>query len=234
MPLPRNAAMGRETALETPPGGIAAWRADPAGIPRGGLVVVQEIFGVNAHMRSVADRYAAEGFVALAPSYFDPLERGIELGYDEEGFARGKALANALGLETATVITASAVQLLQGEGLRVGVVGFCWGGTVALLANLRLGLPAVSYYGARNVQALQERDPADPLRAPMQFHFGEHDASISAGDIAVHRAKVPTADIHVYPAGHAFNRDVDPKAFEPASARLAQARTLAFLDAALR
>ena len=221
--------MGRDIAFETLQGSISGWRADPIGAPRGGLVVVQEIFGVNAHMRSVVDRYAAEGFVALAPAYFDPVERGVELGYDEDGFARGKALVTALGFDQALAITSAASRLLQNEGLRAGIVGFCWGGTVALLANLRLGLPAISYYGARNVAFLDE-----PLRGPMQFHFGEHDGSISADDIALHRRKLPDADIHVYPAGHAFNRDVDPKAFDAASARLAHTRTLAFLDSALR
>ncbi|MDB6164100.1 MAG: dienelactone hydrolase family protein [Xanthomonadaceae bacterium] len=221
--------MGHDIALETSLGSVSGWRADPIEAPHGGLVVVQEIFGVNGHMRSVCDRYAAAGFVALAPAYFDPVERGVDLGYDADGFAKGKALVSELGLERATAITAAACALLKGEGLRVGVVGFCWGGTVALLGNLRLGLPAVSYYGARNVPFLDE-----PLRAPMQFHFGANDSSISAGDVELHRQKMPDAEIHVYPAGHAFDRDVDPKAFDPSSARLARTRTLAFFDAALR
>jgi carboxymethylenebutenolidase len=221
--------MGRDIALESPLGSIGGWRSDPVGAPHGGLVVVQEIFGVNAHMRSVCDRYAAAGFVAIAPAYFDPVERGVELGYDTDGFTRGKALAAALGLDRATQITRAAADVLQREGLRVGVVGYCWGGTVALLGNLRLGLPAVSYYGARNLPFLDE-----PLRAPMQFHFGAEDSSISAQDVELHRQKLPAADIHVYPAGHAFDRDVDPKAFHADSARRARTRTLAFFDDALR
>jgi carboxymethylenebutenolidase len=229
VPPMQGRAMGRDIAFDTPLGSIGGWRSDPVGAPHGGLVVVQEIFGVNAHMRSVCDRYAAAGFVALAPAYFDPVERGVELGYDEDGFARGRALVTRLGLDQANAITGAAVELLGREGLKVGVVGFCWGGTVALLANLRLGCPAVSYYGARNVPFLDE-----PLRAPMQFHFGERDGSISADDIATHREKMPTAEVHVYPAGHAFDRDVDPKAFDAASARLARTRTLAFFEDALR
>ena len=221
--------MGRDLAFDSPAGSIDGWRADPVSAPRGGLVVVQEIFGVNAHMRAVADRYAAEGYVALAPSFFDPVERGVELDYDQDGFARGRALVAELGFERAVAIVDAAARLLQGEGLRVAVVGFCWGGTVALLANTRLGLPAISYYGARNVQFLDE-----PLRAPMQFHFGGRDASIPAEDIARHREAWPQAGVYVYPAaGHAFNRDVDIHAFEPESARLAHERMLAFLDTAL-
>jgi carboxymethylenebutenolidase len=221
--------MGRDIAFETPLGSVSGWRADPIGAPHGGLVVVQEIFGVNAHMRSVCETYAAAGFVALAPAYFDPVERGVELGYDPDGMARGRALVGRLTVDQATEITGAACDVLRKEGLRVGVVGFCWGGTVALLANLRLGLPAVSYYGARNVPFLDE-----PLRAPMQFHFGAQDSSISAADVALHREKMPDAEIHVYPAGHAFDRDVDPKVFEPASARLARTRSLAFFESTLR
>jgi carboxymethylenebutenolidase len=220
--------MGHDLAFESPLGSISGWRSDPVGAPHGGLVVVQEIFGVNAHMRSVCDRYAAAGYVALAPAYFDPVERGVELGYDTDGFAKGRDLIGQLGLERAIEITRAAASVLERDGLRVGVVGYCWGGTVALLGNLRLGLPAVSYYGARNVPFLDE-----PLRAPMQFHFGSEDGSISAEDVALHRTKMPSADIHVYPAGHAFDREVDPKAFDPASARLARTRTLAFFEDAL-
>jgi len=123
--------MGRDIAFETSAGNVSAWRAEPVGAPRGGIVVVQEIFGVNAHMRSVADRYAAEGFVAIAPAYFDPVERGVELGYDQDGVAKGRELVTALGLERAVSVTAAAAKLLQDEGLKVGVVGFCWGGGIA-------------------------------------------------------------------------------------------------------
>lgn len=220
--------MGRDIAFDTPLGSISGWRSEPMGAPRGGLVVVQEIFGVNAHMRGVCDRYAAAGFTALAPAYFDAVERGVELGHDAAGMARGRDLVSVLGLDKANTITAAAASLLQRDGLHVGTVGFCWGGTVALLANLRLGLPAVSYYGARNVQFLDA-----PLRAPMQFHFGERDESISAADVAAHRERLPGAEVHVYPAGHAFDREIDPKAFEPGSARLANTRTLDFFKVAL-
>jgi carboxymethylenebutenolidase len=215
--------MGRDIAFDTPLGSIAGWRADPVEAPRGALVVVQEIFGANAHMRSVADGYAAAGYVALAPAFFDPIERGVELGYDEAGVAKGRRLVDALGFDKAIAIVDAAAQLLRGEGLKVGAVGFCWGGSIALLANLRLGLPAVSYYGARNVQFLDES-----LRAPMQFHFGDRDSSIPASDIALHREKFPDAEVFVYPAGHAFNRDIDSKHYDADSARLAHRRTLEF------
>jgi carboxymethylenebutenolidase len=196
--------------------------------PRGALVVVQEIFGVNAHMRSVVDGYAAAGYVALAPAFFDPVQRGVELGYGEADVAKARSLVDALGFDKAVAIVDAAAQLLRGEGLKVGAVGFCWGGTIALLANLRLGLPAVSYYGARNVRFLDE-----PLRASMQFHFGDRDSSIPATDIALHREKLPDAGIYVYPAGHAFNRDIDPTHYDADSARLAHRRTLEFFAQSL-
>lgn len=219
--------MGHGIELDTPQGAIAAWRADPAGPARGALVVVQEIFGVNAHIRDVADRFAWAGFVAIAPALFDPVERDVQLGYDEAGVARGRALTAALGFDRAVALVDATAGLLRQEGLRTGVVGFCWGGSIAFLANTRLGLPAVSYYGGRTVPFLDE-----PLRAPMLFHFGERDPIITADAVAAHRAKQPSARIHVYPAGHGFNCDARAD-FDPDSAALAWQRTTAFLEEAL-
>ncbi len=220
--------MGRDIALDTPFGSIGAWRADPIEVPRGALVVIQEIFGVNAHIRSVVDHYGAEGYVALAPAFFDPIESGLELAYDAAGAQRGKALVMELGFERAAAIVGAGARLLQREGFKVGAVGFCWGGTIALLANQRLGLPSSSYYGARNTLFLDE-----PLRAPAQFHFGENDASIPPEAIAAHREKYPEAEVYTYHAGHAFNREVDPSAHDPASAKLAHGRTMAMFAQAL-
>src|SRR5690606_33282802 len=146
--------MGVQVEIEVPRiGPVGGWLARPGGPPRGALVVVQEIFGVNAHMRAVADGYAADGYLALAPAFFDPVERDVELGYDEDGFKHGRELVQALGTDRALAIAEAAVARLRTElgdagddHARVGAVGFCWGGTIALLANTRLGLPAVSYY----------------------------------------------------------------------------------------
>ena len=200
---------------------VGGWLAQPDGTPKGALVVVQEIFGVTDHIRSVADGYARDGYVALAPAFFDPVERDVELAYDKAGIARGSALVGALGVDRAVAIVQAAAQMLQNEDLPVGVVGFCWGGTIAYLGNVRLGLPAVSYYGGRTVQYLDE-----PLRAPMMFHFGEQDTGISAEDVAAHRARKLDAQTFTYPAGHGFNRDVDAHAYHAESAALAHGRTL--------
>lgn len=201
---------------------IGAWLARPSGTPLGGIVVAQEVFGVNAHVRSVVERFAEAGYTAIAPAFFDHVEAGVELDYDAEGLRRGRALIGEVGFELALADVASAAESIASAG-RIGCVGYCWGGTVALLAALRLGLPAVSYYGARNVAFLDETP-----RAPLMFHFGERDGSIPAEAVERHRAALPGAEVHVYPAGHAFNRDVDPQAWHEVSARLAFERTLAF------
>jgi len=219
--------MGREIALDTPAGRVCAWRADPVAQPAGGLVVVQEIFGVNAHVRSLVERYCAEGWVALAPELFDPIERGVELPYDAAGVEKGRALAAELGFDRAVGIIGAAAAKLREDGLHVAAVGFCWGGTVALLSNTRLGLPAVSYYGGRSVPFLGE-----PLRAPMLFHFGEHDPVIPPADVDRHRAAYPDAAVHAYPAGHGFNCELRAD-YHADAARLAHRRTMEFLGCVL-
>jgi carboxymethylenebutenolidase len=202
---------------------IGGYLASAQGKPKGGVVVIQEIFGVTAHIRDVADRFAAAGYTALAPAFFDHLESGLELGYDKAGMERGKALVTELGLDRAVEDVASAAEAIASAG-PIGTVGFCWGGTVALLSALRLGLPSVSYYGARNVSFLGEKP-----KAPVMFHFGENDPSIPAEAVAKHRELLPQMDVYTYPTGHAFNRDHDPH-YDEASAKLAWQRTLAFLD----
>lgn len=219
--------MGRWIPLETPGGPISAWRADPAIPPVGALVVVQEIFGVNAHIRSVVDRFAAHGYVALAPALFDHLEKHVELGYDADGVAYGRELAGRLGFDHAVEAVRAAADLLEPE-FRVGVVGFCWGGTVAYLGCARLGLPAVSYYGGRTVPFLHEQPSA-----PLLLHFGESDPIIPPADIQRHHEALPEAEIHTWPAGHGFNCDQRAD-YNATVAIQAMQRTLAFFSAHLR
>ena len=222
--------MGRDIAIETPHGLVDGWLAEPEGAPRGALVVLQEIFGVNEHIRTVAERFAAHGYRALAPALFDPVQPDVELGYTDEDMRRGVELRNAVGFDRAVAIVGAAARRLQGDGLKAGAVGYCWGGSVAYLANTRLGLPAASYYGARTVPFLGEA-----LRAPMLFHFGAGDASTPAVDIQAHRDAHPDAEVYVYEgAGHAFNRDVDESHYHAEAAALALKRTLAFFERALQ
>ncbi|GAA0696695.1 dienelactone hydrolase family protein [Dyella marensis] len=200
---------------------IGAYLAKPEGKPKGGIVVIQEIFGVNAHIRSVADRLAAAGYVAVAPHFFDYLESGVEMDYNADTMARGKALVNELGMDRAVEAVGSAAASIAYVG-NIGTVGFCWGGTVALLAAIRLGLPSVSYYGARNLPYLDQ-----PPQAPVMFHFGELDRSIPPEMVARHREKLPQMEIYTYPADHAFNRDIGAQYHEP-SATLAWDRSMGF------
>jgi carboxymethylenebutenolidase len=204
---------------------IGAYLAKPAGKPKGGIVVVQEIFGVTAHIRDVADRFAEAGYTAIAPAFFDYVENDVELAYDKTGTQRGKDLAAEVGLDRPVEAVASAAESISSSG-KIGVVGYCWGGTVALLAAQRLGLPSVSYYGARNVPFLDQR-----LRAPAMFHFGARDRSITPDAVQKHRDAYPGAPVYVYEdAGHAFNRDSDPTHYAPVGAPLALQRTMAFFD----
>ena len=208
---------------------IGAYLAKPSGTPRGGIVVVQEIFGVNAHVRDVADRFAEAGYTAIAPAFFDFVEQNLELPYDSTGMNKGRDLVGEIGLDRAVEAVASAADSIRSSG-KIGVVGYCWGGTVALLSAQRLGLPSVSYYGARNVPFLGE-----PLKAPVMFHFGADDNSIPAEAVEKHRKAWPDAPVHVYEgAGHAFNRDVDPTHYNEAAAKLALQRTLDFFGQHLR
>lgn len=201
---------------------IGAWRAMPAGPCLGGVVIVQEIFGVNAHIRAVVERFAAVGYCAIAPAFFDHVEDNVQLDYDSTGIAKGRALVAELDLEDVIADVGSAATAIASAG-KIGVVGYCWGGTVALLSAIRLGMPAVSYYGSRNVAWLDQ-----PCKAPLQFHFGANDASIPPEAIERHRNSYPHAELHVYQAGHGFNCNLRAD-FDAASATLAEQRTLDFL-----
>ena len=223
--------MGHPVSLSTPTGRISAWRADPPIPAHGALVVVQEIFGVNAHIRSVVDRFAAHGFVAIAPAFFDHLEPHVELDYDPAGVARGRDLVERLGFERVLADVEAAAREIEGstESGKVGVVGYCWGGSVAFLANCRLGTPAVSYYGGRTTPFLGHEKP----RAPLLLHFGESDPLIPPEHVARHREHLPEAHFEIWPAGHGFNCEQRADYHEP-SAQAALLRTLAFFTRALR
>ena len=214
--------------LSTPHGPVRAWQQLPLGAPRGALVIIQEIFGANAHIRAVCTRAAMAGYAVLAPAFFDLVASpGPELGYGPEDVQRGLELVNELGLERALDVVSAAAAHLRQYG-PVGTSGYCWGGTVAMLAAQRLGLPSASYYGARNVPFLDA-----PFKAPCIFHFGLLDASIPPEAVAAHRAKQPTMPVHEYPADHGFNREVGRNYHGP-SADLARERTLAFFAHHLR
>jgi len=220
--------MGHWVSLQTPTGNISAWRADPPVGSRGGLGVIQEIFGVNGNMRSVVDRFAGHGFTAIAPALFDHIEHHVELGYDEAGVAYGRKLVEQLGFDRAVADVAAAQRLLQPDG-NVGVVGYCWGGTVAFLSWARLRLPAVSYYGARTAPFLAH----ERSNAPLMLHFGEQDPMIPPEAVAAHREALPDAKIHLWPAGHGFNCE-QRQDYNATVATQALQRTLAFFETTLK
>jgi carboxymethylenebutenolidase len=203
-----------------------AYRADPAGKPRGAIVVVQEIFGVNSHIRSLADGFAADGYLAIAPALFDRVERNIELGYTPADIARGRELKAASLPEPAMLDLAAAARAALPAG-KIGVVGYCWGGYLAWMAAATLpGLAcAVPYYGGG---ILDHADLAP--RCPVMCHFGESDAMIPVEGVKKLAAKHAEQQIFIYPAGHGFNCD-QRGSYNAAAATLARERTLAFFRA---
>jgi carboxymethylenebutenolidase len=212
---------------------FTAYRADPDGTPRGGVVVIQEIFGVNVHIRSVVDRFAAEGFVAVAPALFDRIERGVELGYDEAGSKRGAELAwNQLPLDDAVNDVAATVAALSGQlggTATVAAVGFCFGGMVAAaVASRQPGdlAAAVAYYPSLASEKLVDDVPVVPLLV----HLGDHDQRVTVADGEVLQQRWPVATFHRYAgAGHGFNCDLRAS-FDPDASALAWQRTVDFLD----
>ncbi len=203
---------------------LSMYRADPAGEPRGGLVIAQEIFGVNSHIRAVCDDYAAEGYVVIAPALFDRVEPGIELGYQPDDVTAGRAIREKVSLDEALADVEAAAKLVIGVG-RIGVVGYCWGGTVAWVAatRSRTFAAAVSYYGG-GVPDLADEQP----NCPVQLHFGEQDHAIPLAGVEKLQAAHPKLPVYIYPAGHGFNCD-QRASYHAESARLARERALAFL-----
>ena len=210
--------------------GFGVYQARPEGSPRGAVVVIQEIFGVNDHIRRVADGYAADGYLALAPQIFDRVEPSVELGYGESDMGRGIELAFQKLDHAQTLLDLQAtVDLAAGAG-RVGVVGYCFGGLLAWRAACQVSgvAAAVCYYGG-GIAREAELEP----RCPVMMHFGERDAHIPISDVEKIRAAQPDASVFVYPADHGFNCD-QRGSFDADSAALARRRTLEFFQTRLR
>jgi carboxymethylenebutenolidase len=199
---------------------LSAYSAMPGSAPRGAIVVIQEIFGVTRHIRAVADQYAAAGFSAIAPALFDRVERGIDVPYTD--MAKGFGYMQALKNENVMLDVQAAIDRVAGTG-KVGVVGYCWGGSMAYLAAARLKVAAaVAYYGGGIDKYLAEKP-----RCPILFHFGEKDTHIPQSTVEKIKAAVPAGIFFLYPADHGFNC-TDRSSFEPKSAKLALDRSLEF------
>ena len=200
---------------------LAAYRADADGSPRGAVVVVQEAFGVNAHIRRMADTYAEAGYLAIAPALYDRVERGVEVGYTGADREKGIGAMQASNFDDVTK-DVDAARALAAEAGKVGIVGWCWGGSVAWLAACRIDgfACASSFYGGRVPDYFQETP-----RCPLIFNWGEADASIPMEKVRMVEAEHPDIPSYVYPAGHGFACE-DRDSYHGESAALSHKRTM--------
>ena len=207
---------------------LSAYRADPSGKPRGGIVVIQEIFGVNSHIKAVTDGFAADGYLALAPAMFDRVQKNFDVGYSPDDMTKGREtrakVTNEMALKDAEAAIKAAHSAIGPAG-KVGIVGYCWGGTIAWLAAGKLGglACAVPYYGG-GILADQDIAP----KVPLMGHFGDKDAHIPVDGVKKLAARYPQHQIFIYAADHGFNCDQRGSYNAPA-AKQARERTLAFL-----
>ena len=213
--------MGEIISLNAADGHVLdAYRARPEGKALGGLVVCQEIFGVNGHIRALCDGFAADGFDAIAPSLFDRKQKAVELGYDEDGVTAGRVIRMGVGWDEPMRDIAAAIEAVSVSG-KVAAVGYCWGGSLAWLAASRLELACASaFYGGQISQFRGERP-----NCPIELHFGEEDPIIPPEHRALIAEWNPDVPIHLYPAGHGFSCDARD-GFHPESAARARQRSL--------
>jgi carboxymethylenebutenolidase len=203
---------------------FGTYQAMPAARPRGGIVVIQEIFGVNSHIREVCDGYAAAGYAAIAPQIFDRVERNVEMGYGPADMTRGVEIARGkLKMEQTLSDLQAAVDDARRFG-KVGVVGYCFGGMLAWLSACELtGVSAVSSYYGGGVASQMDRNP----RCPVMMHFGAKDAHIPLSDVEKVKKAHPEVAVYVYDADHGFNCD-HRASYDAAAAKLALTRSLEF------
>ncbi len=202
-----------------------AYQADPDGAPKGAIVLIQEIFGINSHIQEVCDGYAADGYVTIAPALFDRVERGVELGYDEDGRDAGIGIRKQLQWDDVLKDVEASGAAVSSAG-KTAIVGYCFGGSVAWLAATRLNFDcAVSYYGG-NVSDFAAEKP----KCPVIFPIGDQDNAIPAEKIEIIRKAHPDLPLHVYEgAGHGFNCN-QRGSWNEAASTLARSRSLELLS----
>ncbi len=209
---------------------LKGYVARPAAAPKAGLVVVQEIFGVNEQIQHTTDEWAAEGYLCIAPAMFDRFKKDVDLPYTEEGFKEAFALMGQFAPDLApqALDVAAAVEWLRAQGVEsVGVIGFCFGGTMAWVSACRLPVQAAAaYYGGNIAKLIDEQH-----KVPIVLHFGSDDPYISEADREAILAAHPDVPMFVYPgAGHAFNRKLDPNHYVADAATLANNHTRLFFE----
>jgi len=202
---------------------LSAYRSDPSAKPRGGIVVIQEIFGVNSHIKSVADGFAADGYLAIAPAMFDRVQRNFDVGYTPPEIEKGRAVRAKITVDMAIKDAQAAVKEAAQAG-KVGIVGYCWGGFVAWMASAKVaGLAcAVPYYGG----GILDNAEIEP-RVPVMGHFGDKDQHIPVEGVKKLAEKHQKHQIFIYAADHGFNCDQRGSHNAPA-AKQARSRTLEF------
>jgi carboxymethylenebutenolidase len=217
--------MGEHIRLKSAAGEIGAYLATPTGTPKGGIVVIQEIFGVNQHIRAVTDKFAADGYIALAPCFFDHIKPGVELGYTPDTMAEGRKFVTELGLDKPVQDVDAAIAELKRRGAKkVAVTGFCWGGTITWLSATRLKPDAaIAYYGG-GIYANRNEKPS----VPTMMHFGDKDMHIPMTHVNELRQLHPNVTIYDYPADHGFHCD-ERGSYDAAASKQAYARTLEFM-----
>ena len=216
--------MGQNITLKASDGHeLQAYRADPAGKPKGCMIVLQEIFGVNHHIRAVADRIAANGYLAVAPCMQDRAQRGFEVGYTPPEIEQGRNMRGKVKNEDSLKDLRAAFDYLKAQNAgKIGAVGYCWGGSLAWMAATEIdGLAcAISYYGGEVANTADKQ-----AKCPVMFHFGEKDASIPLDKVELIKQKQPNHPLYVYKdAGHGFSCD-ERGSFHPASHELALSRS---------
>ncbi|MGA2894554.1 MAG: dienelactone hydrolase family protein [Xanthobacteraceae bacterium] len=205
---------------------FSAYRADPTDAPKGAVVVLQEIFGVNPHIRKITDSFAAKGYVAIAPSLFDRVQTEVELGYDKDGLAAGLAFVQQIETGRSLADIQAAVDAVKSAG-KVAIVGYCWGGYLAYLATNRVNgaACAIGYYGGGIVDEYREK-----RKIPTLLHFAENDPLIPFADVVQFRAHRPDVSAFSYPAAtHGFNCD-EGDSYCEAAAAMALDRTLFWMS----
>lgn len=215
--------MGEQVTLTCKDGvKIGAYVAKPSGTPKGAIVVLQEIFGANQHIRADADKYAAAGYLAIAPALYDRVEPDVELGYSGDDPKKGMEIRAKTELPKTLLDIEAAIDHVKGAG-KVGIVGYCWGGTLTYAAAVNVaGLSAASSYYGGGVSAMADQKP----KIPTICHFGETDHSISMEAVEKFKAAQPDVPVYVYPgAGHGFNCD-ERASYHKESADLARKRSL--------